>query len=295
MADVKGGDPWFEWLGKRRFGGSGERRARIESELRGVRDKVLERARVQPGDHLLDAGTGEGLIAFGALDLVTDTGRVTFSDISRELLDHCGDLARDLGVVGRCRFVEAAADDLPLGDGTVDVVTTRAVLIYVKEKGRAFAEFHRVLRPGGRVSIYEPINRFICAGQNFLGYLGYDIRPVAHLWGKLEALFGSRQDPGSNPMVDFDERDLIALAEEAGFAEVHLELRADIERAAEAMPWEAFVSMAANPLVPTMGEAMQQALTAGEAAQLEEYLRPLIEQGIGQRRMAVAHLWATKA
>jgi arsenite methyltransferase len=295
MADEQSTDSWSRWLSTRRFGGSTERRERIERELRRVRDQVLERARVQPGDHLLDAGTGEGLIGFAALDLVTDTGRVTFNDVSRDLLGQCRDLARDLGVEGRCQFVEAPADDLPVEDGTVDVVTTRAVLIFVKNKRKAFAEFHRVLRPGGRVSIYEPINRFICAGDSFLGYLGYDTRPITHLYKKLKAVSDSAQDPDADPMIDFDERDLIALAGEVGFAEVHLELRADIEAAAEAMPWATFLNMAANPLVPTMGEAVQQALTAGEAAQFEEYLRPLVEQGIGHRRMAAAHLWATKA
>ncbi len=295
VADAKSGDPWFRWLSERRFGGSDERRERIESELRGVRAKVLERARVRPGDHLLDVGTGEGLIGFGALDLVTGTGRVTFTDISKELLDHCRDLARDLGVEGRCNFVEAPAHDLPLGDRTVDVVTTRAVLIYVKQKRTAFAEFHRVLRAGGRVSIYEPINRFICADKNFLGYLGYDTRPVAHLFEKLNSVFDSREDPESDPMVDFDERDLMSLAADVGFAEVHLELLADIEPTAEAMPWATFVNTAANPLVPTMGEAMQRALTPSEAARFEKYLRPLVEHGIGHRRMAVAHLWAARA
>jgi ubiquinone/menaquinone biosynthesis C-methylase UbiE len=44
---------------------------------------------------------------------------------------------------------------------SVDVVTTRSVLIYVKDRARAFAEFARVLRPGGRTSLYEPINRFV--------------------------------------------------------------------------------------------------------------------------------------
>jgi ubiquinone/menaquinone biosynthesis C-methylase UbiE len=42
----------------------------------------------------------------------------------------------------------------------VDAVTTRSVLIYVKDKRRASEEFHRVLKPGGRLSIFEPINSF---------------------------------------------------------------------------------------------------------------------------------------
>ena len=42
----------------------------------------------------------------------------------------------------------------------MDIVTTRSVLIYVEDKRRAFEEFFRVLKPGGRISLFEPINRF---------------------------------------------------------------------------------------------------------------------------------------
>jgi len=54
---------------------------------------------------------------------------------------------------------ETLADDLlMLSDESVDAVTTRSVLIYVPAKGQAFREFHRVLKAGGQVSIFEPIN-----------------------------------------------------------------------------------------------------------------------------------------
>jgi ubiquinone/menaquinone biosynthesis C-methylase UbiE len=47
---------------------------------------------------LLDVGTGDGLIAFGALDLVGEDGRVVFSDVSQDLLDHSRTLAEEAGV-----------------------------------------------------------------------------------------------------------------------------------------------------------------------------------------------------
>lgn len=94
-------------------------------------------------------------------------------------------------------------------------------------------------------------------------------------------------------MVDFDERDLVTFAERAGFTEVHVQLSIDIEPA-QARAWTTLVNSSGNPRVPTLGEAMGQALTADEAERLTSHLRPLVENGIGQRRSAVAYLWALR-
>jgi arsenite methyltransferase len=146
---------------RQRHGGDPEQLQRALAFLEPVRDRVLDQPEPKPGDTVLDVGCGDGLIAFGALERVGEQGTVIFSDISQDLLDHCRVLAAEIGVLDRCQFVHAAAEDLaPIADGSVDVVTTRSVLIYVPDKPRAFAEFFRVLRPGGRLSLFEPINRF---------------------------------------------------------------------------------------------------------------------------------------
>src|SRR5215470_15013592 len=144
-------DRWAEWLAERRFGGDPTARREMLARLGEIRDGVLAGAGLREGETLLDVGCGEGLIGFGALE--RGAGTVVFSDISTDLLDFCHETAAELGVLDRCRFVEAAADDLAsIGDASVDVVATRSVLIYVREKPAAFGEFGRVLRPGGRIS-----------------------------------------------------------------------------------------------------------------------------------------------
>jgi hypothetical protein len=94
-------------------------------------------------------------------------------------------------------------------------------------------------------------------------------------------------------MLDFDERDLIAFAEDAGFHPIRLQLEAEI-RPSEPTDWETFIGRAGNPRIPTIAEAMRQALSAAEREQLTAHLRPLVEEGRGVWRMALAFLSAVK-
>jgi SAM-dependent methyltransferase len=282
-------DIWADWLRTRRTGGDPEYERRMLEELATVRDKVLGNAGLASGESVLDVGCGNGLIAFGALERGAN---VVFADISRALLDDCRQLAADAGIADRCRFVEATATELDeIEDESIDVVTTRSVLIYVKDKERAFAEFHRVLRPGGRISLFEPVNRFGMAERRET-FGGYDLGGVRDLMEKLTEVYARRQPP-EDPMLDFDERDLIALAESAGFFPIHLEYRADIEPP-EARNWDSFVHSSGNPKIPTLAEAMDEALTADERDRLVGALRPAVEEGRGAWRMGCAYLWAVK-
>lgn len=108
----------------------------------------------------------------------------------------------------------------------------------------------------------------------------------------MQAIYHAIQ-PASDPMLDFDERDLVSMAEAAGFAELHLDLQITVEPT-QPTHWESFLNSSGNPKIPTFAEAMQQALTAEEGALLTGPLQPQVEQGRGQRRMAVAYLWAVK-
>jgi arsenite methyltransferase len=252
-----------------------------------VRDRVLDRAKLEAGETLLDVGCGNGLIAFGALE--RGAAEVVFADISQPLLDDCRKLAATAGLLERCRFVEASADELAgIDDASVDVVTTRSVLIYVEEKERAFREFHRVLRSGGRISLFEPINSF--GMEERRRTWGYDVEKS--LIEKLNAVFDGIQ-PRTDPMLDFDERDLLGLAERVGFFPINLAYEADVQ-APEGRRWETFVSSSWNPKVPTLAEAMDEALSEEERERLVSALRPAVEEGRGVWRMGHAYLWAVK-
>jgi arsenite methyltransferase len=283
-------DCWAEWLAERRFGGDPDIRERWLTVLAAKRDRVLDGAELAPGGTLLDVGCGEGLIGFGALE--RGAGEVVFSDISQDLLDLCEEAARELGVHERCRFVHAGADNLAGAESaSVDAVTTRAVLIYVKDKAAAFREFARVLRPGGRISLIEPINRFGATDPD--RWAGYDLSAIPDIAKKIRAVYDTLQPPDSDPMLDFDERDLIQLAELAGFFPIRLTLDAEITPV-EPREWTTFLKQAGNPRIPTIGEAITEALDVQERDRFEAHVRPLVEEGRGQWRMAEAHLVGLK-
>jgi len=255
-----------------------------------VRDKVLDRAGFAAGESLLDVGCGEGLIGFGALE--RGARHVVFSDISQDLLDFCRETADALGLSERCSFVKAPAHELAgVADQIVDVVTTRSVLIYVAEKERAFREFFRVLRPGGRVSLFEPINSF-GMDERRQGFWGYPSDGLHELAERVEGVYEAIQPP-SDPMLDFDERDLVRMAEDAGFFPIELELQAEV-RWTDPKRWQAFLKSSGNPKIPTIAQAMDKALTPDERERFAEHLRPLVEEGRGVWRMATAYLKAVK-
>lgn len=293
MTNANNQDQWAQWLLQRRHGGDAKQLQAVLDWLYPVRDTLLDHADLHDGEVLLDVGTGDGLIAFGALQR-NPTCRVIFSDISQDLLDHAQGLAQEMDVLDRCRFVQASADDLhQFADASVDVVTTRSVLIYVADKARAFVEFQRVLRTGGRVSIFEPINSFGYP-EPAHQFSGFDVTPVQELAAKLRAIYLQRQPPDGDPMLDFGERDLIQYAGEAGFAQVHAHVEFSIAPSTFAIDWQTMLHTAPNPKLPTLQEAMDEALTVEEQARFVAHLRPLVETHQQRTRLALAYVWAVK-
>jgi ubiquinone/menaquinone biosynthesis C-methylase UbiE len=289
------GDRWAHWLAHDRHGGDPAALKRTLAHLAPIRDRVIAGAELSGSETLLDLGCGEGLIGFAALQSLPE-GRVIFSDVSSQLVERCRRHAAELGVEDRCDFLVASADDLrALVEGSVDVVMARSVLIYLDRDGkrRALAEARRVLRPGGRLSVFEPINRFSFPeppGRLF----GFDVTAIGEIANKVKA---ELEAPGEDStLLDFDERDLFQWAEVAGFATVKLTLEA--ERTAEVHAitddWDTLLKTSGNPLSPTLGETVHAALDREEAAALERHLRPLLERGEGSTRFAYAYLTGRK-
>ena len=158
-------DVWAAWLRTGRDGGSARMRAENLGRLATVRDQILDRAEISAGDTVLDVGTGQGLLGLARSNAPADgTGH---------LLGHLGAVLEDcraevdaVGATDRSTFVRASATDLsPIATASVDVVVERAVLLFIEDRRRAFDEYHRVFRPGGRLSLGEPINSWMSADR----------------------------------------------------------------------------------------------------------------------------------
>jgi hypothetical protein len=96
-------------------------------------------------------------------------------------------------------------------------------------------------------------------------------------------------------MMNFTEKDLLRMARHAGFDEVHVELRVDVEPGSWVTGWDTLMGVSPNANASTVGESISQALTQDEAARFEAHLRPLVDAGRGVQRMASAYVTAVKA
>jgi hypothetical protein len=95
-------------------------------------------------------------------------------------------------------------------------------------------------------------------------------------------------------MHDWNERDLLAWAERAGFRQLRYEAEFTVEPAEPVPDFEARIRRAGNPLVPSIAEAVEQALAPEEAERFLAWLRPRMERGEGVERSAQGFLTAVK-
>lgn len=113
-------------------------------------------ADLQPGERVLDLGSGGGLDVILSARRVGESGRAYGVDALEEMLELARDNAREAGV-GNAEFLHGALDDIPLPDASIDVVISNCVVNLAEDKPAVLAEVARVLRPGGRLGVADVV------------------------------------------------------------------------------------------------------------------------------------------
>jgi arsenite methyltransferase len=113
--------------------------------------------RLEPGERVVDVGSGAGFDSFIAADQVTNTGRVVGVDMTQEMLTKSRATADALGYT-HVDFREGLAESLPVEDGWADAVISNGVINLCADKQAVFTDIRRVLRPGGWLQFADIAN-----------------------------------------------------------------------------------------------------------------------------------------
>lgn len=129
-------------------------------------------AELQPGETVLDLGSGGGIDVLLSASRVGPAGKVYGLDMTDEMLALARQNQQKAGVQN-VEFLKGEIEDIPMADESVDVIISNCVINLSSDKDRVLAEAFRVLRPGGRLAVSDVVVR---------GDVPAEIRHNVELW-----------------------------------------------------------------------------------------------------------------
>jgi demethylmenaquinone methyltransferase/2-methoxy-6-polyprenyl-1,4-benzoquinol methylase len=179
------------------------------------RQQALQRAGLRPGMRVLDVGIGTGLTARGAVAIAGDGVLVTGVDPSPGMMANA---KLPVGVT----LVEGRAEAIPLPDASFDFLSMGYALRHIGDFAAACAEFHRVLKPGGRICLLEITKPETATGRLLMKAYMRGVVPL------LATVIGKRKETAQLWRYYWDTIEfcappaaIIATLEAAGFTSVH--------------------------------------------------------------------------
>jgi len=200
-------------------------------------------ARLEPGEVVLDLGSGGGIDVLLSARRVGPTGKAYGLDMTDEMLALARDNQRKAGV-DNVEFLEGEIEDIPLPDAVVDVIVSNCVINLSADKDRVLAEAFRVLKPGGRLAVSDVVVH---------GQVPDAVRRSVELW--IGCVAGALRDD--------EYRDKLA---RAGFEDIELE-PTRVYRAEDAREFLARAGLDADTIVPQVnGKFMSAFIRARKPA-----------------------------
>ena len=294
-------DLWFDWLMHRRHADDADYGQRVQMDVANFADRVLDGVALKQGMTLVDLGAGDDLVGFRAIDRIGASLKVIMVDISVPLIKFAERSATSRGVRQQCTFLVSSAEHIGgLNDDSVDAVTTRSSLAYVADKNAALRECFRILKPGGRLSIAEPVfrdNALAAALMRTRLESGEkdpekSILPFLHRWQSAQYP-DTNEGIQSSPITNYSERDLLQWAQTVGFRELHLELHISVTNSYR-KSWETFLNSSPHPLAPPLRTILHERFTAEERKLFETVVRPMVESSELSETDRMVYLTALK-